>query len=175
MIRFRGIKPGKTQYLGFDGLAQCFAGIFNSLFCGTFLFFVSWKYCRRVTITPITELALSVSDINRTQEFIKQFFNRNLKRVKFNFNALFVACATFSDVFVIWIFRRSAAKSSTGLQSRRKCFQNRPQRTKNNRQQHRAAQRRCYHDRIWHTQKGPVPKLKKTLPYAIILWCSQIT
>ena len=111
MIRFRGIKPGKTLYLGFDGLAQCFAGIFNSLFCGTFLFFVSWKYCRRVTITPITELALSVSDINRTQEFIKQFFNRNLKRVKFNFNALFVACAAFSDVFVIWIFRRSAAKS----------------------------------------------------------------
>jgi len=111
MIRFRGIKPGKIQYLGFDGLAQCFAGIFNSLFCGTFLFFVSWKYCRRLTISPITELALSVSDINRTQEFIKQFFNRNLKRVKFNFNALFVACHTFSDVFVIWIFRRSAAKS----------------------------------------------------------------
>ena len=115
MVSLGGIKPGKAQYLGFDGLAQCFAGIFNGLFRGAFLFFDSWKYRRRVTITPITELALSVSDINRTQEFIKQFFNRNLKRVKFNFNALFVACATFADIFVIWIFRRSAAKSGTDL------------------------------------------------------------
>jgi len=66
MVSLGGIKPCKAQYLGFDGFAQCFAGIFNSLFCGAFLFFVSWKYCRRVTITPITELALSVSELSKS-------------------------------------------------------------------------------------------------------------